>query len=354
MTGAPTFPIIPASFFGIVLGVAGLGGSWHAAAGVWNMSPWIGDGIDAVGLLIWAILMILYLLKSAVAGEKAIGEIHHPVQSSFAGLPGVATMLAAGMVLPYSRIVAETLFFLGAIYSLGYSVWIAGELTKGGRRETATSPALYLPAVAGCFVTTILAGELGYPGAGQLFLGVGLFSWLAIESVLLHRLFNMPMMEPAMRPTLGLQIAPPAIGAVAYLSATSGPTFVAYGLAGYAIFQALVAFRLLPWILEDAFSVGDWAFSFGIAGLATLSLKLIERGDTGALAALAPVLFIIANVTIGIILIATLRLVAKGKLGIEWFPIGAMRTEGGRSGAPVYPDEGDLLRMNPAPGQRKT
>jgi tellurite resistance protein len=41
-------------------------------------------------------------------------------------------------------------------------------------------------------------------------------------------------MAPAMRPTLGVQLAPPAVGAVAYLGVTQGPPDIfAHALIGY-------------------------------------------------------------------------------------------------------------------------
>jgi tellurite resistance protein TehA-like permease len=49
--------------------------------------------------------------------------------------------------------------------------------------------------------------------------------------------------------TLGIQLAPPAVGAVAYLSITHGePDLVAQALVGYGLLQALLLIRLGSWI----------------------------------------------------------------------------------------------------------
>jgi tellurite resistance protein len=85
-------------------------------------------------------------------------------------------------------------------------------------------------------------------------------------------------------------------------------------LMGYAILQALVLLRLLPWILQQPFTASYWAFTFGVTALATAPLRLVARGDTGAMATLAPYLFIGANLVVGLIAIGTLRLVAQGRL----------------------------------------
>nr|WP_283255995.1 hypothetical protein [Dyella humicola] len=73
-------------------------------------------------------------------------------------------------------------------------------------------------------------------------------------------------------------------------------------------------FRLLPWIREQPFSPGYWGFTFGVAALAAAPLRLIERGETGPIALLAPYLFAAANLIILGMAIATLNLLVRGKL----------------------------------------
>jgi tellurite resistance protein len=71
---------------------------------------------------------------------------------------------------------------------------------------------------------------------------------------------------------------------------------------------------LLPWIRQQAFVPGYWAFSFGVAALPTMVLRMVERGATGPVERAAPVVFIAANVIIGILVVKTLGLLAQGKL----------------------------------------
>jgi tellurite resistance protein len=142
---------------------------------------------------------------------------------------------------------------------------------------------LYLPAVAALFVTATAAGALGHGDWGRLAFGAGFFSWLAIESVLLHRLYTVASMPAALRPTLGIQLAPPVVGAVAYLSVTSGaPDPFAYAMLGYGLLQALLMLRfaaLDPPATLCTFLLGLY---FGATALATAPLAMVERGATGA------------------------------------------------------------------------
>ncbi len=292
---------IPASFFGIVLGVMALGNDWRAAAGLWNVPSGIGEAIMLAGICIWAFLVAMYAAKWAWHRDEALAEAAHPIQCCFVGL--------------VSRAAAIGLFALGAAGSLAFSVWRHGGLWKGGRDPSTTTPVLYLPAVAGSFVAATAAGALGWAAWGQLFFGAGLFAWLALESVILHRLLVADALAASLRPTLGVQLAPPAVGLVAYLSVTVGdPGLVAQVLLGYALLQGLIVLRLLPWIRQQPFAPSYWAFTFGVGALSLAAEHMAARGVTGPVAILAPFLFIVANVVIGSIAIGSIAQLARGKL----------------------------------------
>ncbi|HLY58334.1 MAG TPA: dicarboxylate transporter/tellurite-resistance protein TehA [Stellaceae bacterium] len=308
-------PIVPASFFGIVLGMAGLGGAWRAAHRLWGVPEAVGETLLAVATAVWAVVLLFQILKWIFARQEAIAEAHHPVQCCFIGLIGVATLLIALAVLPYSREAAVILFFVGGAFTVAFAVWRTGLLWQGDRDHVATTAVLYLPTVAGGFVMATAAAALGWPDWGQLAFGGAFFSWLAIESVLLHRLYTAVALAPPLRPTIGIQLAPPTVGCVAYLSVNGGvPDLAAHVMIGYGLLQAMILLRLLPWILHQGFSPGFWGFTFGTAALTTATIRLVERGDTGPIAVLAPGLFIAANVVIGLIALATLHLIIRGRL----------------------------------------
>jgi hypothetical protein len=99
------------------------------------------------------------------------------------------------------------------------------------------------------FVSAITLSAFGHPEWGAPFFGVGVLSWLAIESVLVHRLYAASALPPPLRPTLGIQLAPPTVGCSAYLSITWGPPdLFAQMPLGDDLFQGLLLLRgrLLP------------------------------------------------------------------------------------------------------------
>jgi hypothetical protein len=99
-------PNAPVAFFGIVLGLAGLGNAWRAATAAWQVPAVVGEALMAAATVVWVIVVALYALKWAFLRPQAIAEALHPVQCCFIGLGGVSTMLVALAVLPYNRPVA--------------------------------------------------------------------------------------------------------------------------------------------------------------------------------------------------------------------------------------------------------
>jgi len=155
----------------------------------------------------------------------------------------------------------------------------------------------------------------GYGESAQLAFGAGLFAWIAIESVIIHRLYTAPEMPAALRPTLGIQLAPPAVAAVAYLNVGSGaPDIVAHALIGYALLQAIVLLRLWPWLRAAGATPAWWGFSFGAAALPTAAIKLVAHDDSGFVATLAPWLFAAGNIVIVAIAMVTVYLLVNGRL----------------------------------------
>lgn len=308
-------PVIPAASFGIVLGLSGLANAWKAAEALWGLPLWPSQIIGLFTIFIWCLLLAGYVLKWVFSSAKAIEELSHPVQCCFVGLIGVSTMLVCALALPYSTISANVLFWSGASWTVAFAVWRTGALWTGGREPTTTTAVLYLPTVAGSYVLGIVGATLGYVDMAQLAFGAGFFSWLAIESVLLNRLLTAPTMSEPLRPTIGIQLAPPAVGCLAYLSATTGrPDMLAHAMLGYALLQLLLILRTLPWVMKLPFTAAYWAYSFGLTALATAIIRTVERGDTGIVASLALPVFMLVNAAIALLVMRSLTAAARGKL----------------------------------------
>ena len=306
-------PVVPVSFFAMVMGLVGLTLAWRRAVLAWALPALPGEAIGWCGVALWALLIVLYGVKWCIARPAAVAELHHPVQSGFVGLAGVATMLAGLIVLPTSRIFALAIIAPGMVWSLGFVIWSTGRQWMGGRELTSLTPAFYLPMGAGGFVTAIALAALGWRDWAVLAWGAAAFSSFGIESVVLHRLYHAAPLPPPLRPTLGVILAVPTVASISYLAAfgNDGALFV-QALLGYGLLQAILLARLMPWVIEGGFSPGLWAYSFGLAALANASIQL--GAHSGAWATLAPLLFGVASLLIAALALGTIMLLLRGRL----------------------------------------
>ena len=306
---------VPVSFFSMPVGLLAFAGTWHVGARLWHLPVDVADALSLAGLATWVVLLALYAWKWIAHRADAVAELQHPMQQSFAALVPVSSMLAAVTLIPWSRDLAIGLFVVALAAQLGVGLWLNGRMWMGGRPPELVTPALYLPSVAQSFVAATASAAFGWHPLGLLFFGVGLLAWLALESLMLQRAAVGTALPAALRPVLGIQLAPAVVGGGSWMALTTGaPDVFAFLLLGYGLYQALILLRLLPWIREQAFAPGWWAFSFGTAALPALAMRMVERGATGLVADIAPVLFVAANVVFAILVAGTLRLLAKGAL----------------------------------------
>jgi tellurite resistance protein len=92
------------------------------------------------------------------------------------------------------------------------------------------------------------------------------------------------------------------------------PDIMAQMLFGYALFQAAIMIRLIPWLREQPFAAGYWAYTFAVSALPLAALRFIEKGYAKPVAGMALPLFVAANLIIGSILLGTVVLLVKGEL----------------------------------------
>lgn len=309
------WPDAPVALFGMVLGLGGLANCWRTAARLWGWSALPGEALALVAATVWGALLALYLGKWIWLPRAALAELRHPIGSSFVALAPIATAIASIAVAPYVPDTARTLMIAGVAGQTVAAIHAIAGILTGERDREATTPALYVPVVGGFLVSAIASAAFGFPEWGALFFGAGFLSWLALESVVVHRLLAPPALPVPLRATMGLHFTPPAVVCVAYLSVSDGPPGVAaQAIFGYALLHAAVGLRLLSWLREQPFGASYWAYTFGLSALPLAALRLAERGDTGPAATLALPLLLASSLAIAAIAAGTVRLVIQGRL----------------------------------------
>ncbi|MCW9711231.1 dicarboxylate transporter/tellurite-resistance protein TehA [Avibacterium sp. 21-586] len=310
MSQAKPFPI-GVNYFSIVLGISALGIAWRYAATIFIMPTIIGESLIALATLLWLLLFSIYIYKWKCYPTQAKAELNHPILGCFVSLIPITLLLLAIGIRPYINGLTVLLVVFGIVVQLAFSAYRYGGLWRGTHPPDATTPVLYLPTVAANFVSATALGLLGYQEIGLLFFGAGVIAWMILEPAVQQRLRNLTELPNPIRATIGIQLAPAFVCCSAYLTLNGGNIdWIVLGLIGYGLLQLLFLIRLLPWIGKQ-FSLAYWAFSFGLASMASVGIRLYDQSENLSLALqyLGLTMFIFASFCIGFFIVATFRLI---------------------------------------------
>lgn len=303
----------PVGLFALPVGFFALGGAWRRAA----VFGWVGAAPAGLGLAwaalgLLALLLTIYLVKAWRHPRAIMGEYSHPLAGSLMALIPLSFLL---LIVNFGRpghdgwlaLALLTLLMQGVI-----AIRIVAIITTGALPAGAVTPALYVPPVAGGFVGAMALSTLGYPGWAALLFGMGLVSWALLEVRVLNRLFEGAMPE-ALRPTIGLELAPATVGTLTV--ASIWPTLpgevliVGLGIAAGPVVAVLARYK---WWAQVPFSTGFWSFSFPVAAFASSMVEVVRRG--GWPPEVAGLALTMASLVIGFLCLRTLHLLLRGRL----------------------------------------
>ncbi|WP_238020051.1 hypothetical protein KZZ52_36695 [Dactylosporangium sp. AC04546] len=268
---------ITPNLFGIAYGTAGLAVGWRYASQVGLAPALVSDILFAVAALVWLALLAGYVAQVPRRPGRWHGELAHPATGPFVSLIPIVGMLLAIGLLPSSPAAGRWVLGVFITVTIVLAGWITGQWIMNGINPEQLHPGYVLPAVAGGLIAAIGAALAGWPGLAQTFFGFGLVSWLVIEAIVVSRLYLRGPLPAPLRPTLAIEVAPPALAGLAYLAITHGKVdAVAFALAGYTLLAAIIQVRLIGLYRKMSFTLAFWAFAFPYAAVATFTLHWIE------------------------------------------------------------------------------
>lgn len=262
--------------FGIAYGLAGLAGCWGYAALLGFAPSIVADALCALAAAVWLVLLVSYVSQVPRRPGGWAAELADPVLGPFVALIPIVGMLLAVGLMRHERAAGQWLFAGFAALTVVLAAWMTGQWLSAGLDPDRLHPGYVLPTVAGGLIAAIGASLAGWPGPARVLFGLGLVSWLVIESMVVARLYFRPPLPPPLRPTMAILTAPPALAGLAYLAVTHNRVdAVTFGLAGYTLLAALVQVRLVGGYRHLRFNPGFWAFAFPYAAVATFTLHWV-------------------------------------------------------------------------------
>jgi tellurite resistance protein len=207
-TDARPAHLVTANLFGIPFGVAGLAQCWSTAYALGFVPAWPGQLLWVVTALTYVVLLVLYL-RNVVRTGRVGTEVGDRTFGPFTALVVIIPMLLGVALAGPAPRTGTTLFVASMILVALYGGWLSGQWIVQTVPLERWHPGYFLPTVAGPLLAAGGCATLGLPGLARVLFGYGLVCWVVLGSIILVRLFTLPLPPTPLVPTLAIELAPP-------------------------------------------------------------------------------------------------------------------------------------------------
>jgi len=294
------------------MGLSGLAMVWRATEVHWGMAHHASWALTIVATGVFGLLLGAYLYKWFVAPEAVLAELNHPVRINF--LPAISiNLILLGILMGFHYpAVGLDLWRIGAALQLLLTLIIVNIWLNTERPVGSINPAWFIPAVGNVLVP-VAAAPAGYLLTGWFFLSIGLFFWTILVTVVFYRLITKPALEPPMRPTLVVMLAPPAVSCLAVIALTETMGLGAMALFFIAVFFALLLLPQIPSFLKLPYFPSWWAYTFPVAAFVMACHRFAHA--TGVISdGMLIALTTLATLLVAIVFIRTIVAIFRGEM----------------------------------------
>ncbi len=304
--------LIPLPLFASVMGLSGLAMVWRATEIHWGLMHGISQSITILTITVFVLLIAAYITKWFLAPERVLAELNHPVRINFLPAISINFILLGILITPWLPELGLDLWRLGAALQLLLTLIIVNIWLNSERPSASINPAWFIPAVGNVLVP-VAAAPAGYPLVSWFFLSIGLFFWAILVTVIFYRLITKPALEPQMRPTLVVMIAPPTVSFLSLTAMTGEMGIGAMALFFIAVFFVLLLIPQIPGFLRLPYFPSWWAYTFPVAAFVVACHRFAHF--EGLLSdAMLLALTALATLIIGIVFFRTLLALARGEM----------------------------------------
>ena len=261
-------PRIPLNTLAISFGAAGFAAIWSLAAELIGFTPVIGDVLWAIAFVVWVWLIVAHIVRGAESGDSLATQLRHPVQGPIAALVPVCGMLFGAELYVFWQVGGVVLMVASLLVTAAYAAWILPFWMRGGINLDSVHGGWLLPSVAGGYVASLSAAEVGLRDLAIACFAIGTFFWVVMFVIVFVRMITRPPLPGPLVPTLAILDAPPALAGRAWFDiAGHNVNDIQLGIGALAILAVLMQLGLIPLYRQLKFTLGFWSFTFPLAAM---------------------------------------------------------------------------------------
>ncbi|TDL75650.1 C4-dicarboxylate ABC transporter [Rhodococcus qingshengii] len=306
---------LPVNLFGSVMGISGLALAWRWSHELFGTYSFIGELIGALGIIIFIILSISYLIKFFMYPQKVKDEFNNPIVGNFFGTITIAILLLSSVIAPYSKALSEIVWVIGTVLTIVLAFIIVHRLMNQKQEILHATPAWLIPGV-GTLDIAVAGGTMPFAWSEEINLfgfAVGSILALVFFTLIFSRLMHHDPMPEKLTPSLMVLIAPFGVGFLAYTNIIKDVDMFASILFYFGLFLGIVLFGK---VFKKGLPFGPswWAVSFPMAAVVNAAFKYAAFVNTWPLKAIAAISLLILTIVLGVIFVRTLIFLFKGEL----------------------------------------
>ena len=265
----------PASFFGMIMGLTGLGIALFK--GMEQMPIWLGVYLGVVAGLM-GLLLMMYGFKLLRYFNEVKAEMRHPIKMNFVPAISISFLLMSIVAWDLGwHSVSSNLWMIGAAAHFALTYWVLYHWVHHDHFTLEHSnPAWFIP-IVGNIIVPLAGVHHAHADINMLFFATGFVFWVVLKAILVNRIIFHTPMQQRLIPTLFIFIAPPAVGFLSYLALNGGELdLFARVLYFFALVMTILMAVSVGKFVRLEFALSWWAFTFPLAAMAIASFKYAE------------------------------------------------------------------------------
>ncbi|MBF6059110.1 SLAC1 anion channel family protein [Thiomicrorhabdus heinhorstiae] len=270
---------LPASFFGMVMGMTGLSIAFiHLSRHFSQFTP-VATVSLAVAVIAMVILSLAYAYKIVRFLPEVRAELKHPIKMNFMPAFSISLLLLSIAFYAEDQVaLSKWLWIIGTVIQITLTYWV---LYNWVHHDFFTpehsNPSWFIPIVGNIIVP--IAGVHHAPmEINWFFFSVGFVFWIIVKAVLVNRIIFHAPMQDRLIPTLFIFIAPPAVGFISYLALNDHQVNqFAMILYYFALSMTMLMLISVHKFFKLEFALSWWAFTFPIAAMVIASYVMSNQ-----------------------------------------------------------------------------
>lgn len=268
-------------------------------------------------LVVFAIILIVYIIKIIKFPREFKKEFLHPVKINFFPILAKIFLILSIVFLNINMFGSKISWIIGTVLQLFFSIvilsiWIRHSTFKAQH----LSPAWFMP-IVGNVMVPIAGVAHGFVELSWFFFSIGLVMWLVLFTIVFNRMIFHDPIPDKLIPTFFIIFAPPAIAFIASVKLFGSVQPMGKILYFISLFFFMLIIAQVKLFSKIKFYLSWWAYSFPTSAISIATMLMYHESGLLFYKYLSFSLLTILFLIIFYLIVKTLKAIQHKEICIE-------------------------------------